>query len=55
MYVGRYARFRVALGEVEVEAVTDPGQVKLFNDGDEVAVTFDPTKIWVIRPASAEQ
>ena len=55
VYVGRYARFRVALGDIEVEAITDPGQVKLFNDGDEVPVMFDSTKIWVIRPASAEQ
>ena len=55
VYVGRYARFRVTLGEIEVEAVTDPGQVKLFNDGDEVPVTFDPTKIWVIGPAAAHE
>ena len=55
VYVGRYARFRVTLGEIEVEAITDPAQVKLFNDGDEVPVTFDPAKIWVIRPASSEQ
>jgi len=45
----------VTLGEIEVEAVTDPGQVKLFNDGDEVPVTFDPTKIWVIAPAAAHE
>ena len=55
VYVGRYARFRITLGEIEVEAITDPAQVKLFNDGDEVPVTFDPAKIWVIRPASSEQ
>ena len=53
VYVGRYARFRVALGDIEVEAITDPAQVKLFSDGDEVPVTFDPAKIWVIGPASS--
>ena len=55
VYVGRYARFRVALGDIEVEAITDPAQVKLFNDGDEVPVRFDPDKIWVIGPGSEQQ
>ncbi|MCY4622007.1 MAG: ABC transporter ATP-binding protein [bacterium] len=55
VYVGRYARFRVALGDIEVEAITDPGQVKQFKDGDEVPVRFDSSKIWVIGPASSQQ
>ena len=56
VYVGRYARFRVAIGETDVEVITDPGQVREFDDGDEVTVKFDPTKIWVIgTPASDQQ
>lgn len=55
VYVGRYARFRVTLGDIEVEAITDPGQVKQFNDGDEVPVRFDSNKIWVIGPASSQR
>ena len=47
VYVGRYARFRVTIGEVDIEAITDPEQVKEFNDGDEVTGKFDPNKIWV--------
>ncbi|MCY3652079.1 MAG: ABC transporter ATP-binding protein [bacterium] len=52
VYVGRYARFRIEIGEVEVEAVTDPGAVKMFSDGEEIPVRFDPNKIWVISPSS---
>ena len=52
VYVGRYARFRVMIGEVEIEVITDPGQVKKLSDGDEVSVRFDPDKIWILGPAS---
>ncbi len=55
VYVGRYARFRIAVGDIEVEVITDPGQVREFNDGDPVVVKFDPTKIWVIGPAQTDQ
>ena len=55
VYVGRYARFRITIGEVDIEVITDPAQVKEFNDGDEVQVRFDPAKIWVIGRASADQ
>ncbi len=55
VYVGRYARFRVNIGESEVEVITDPGQVKAFQDGDEVSVRFDPEKIWVIGASDANQ
>ena len=47
-------RFRVVIGEVEIEVITDPGQVKEFNDGDEVPVRFDPAKIWVLGPDSTD-
>lgn len=52
VYVGRYARFRVAIGDTEIEVITDPGRVREFNDGDEVSVWFDPDKIWVVAPSS---
>lgn len=55
VYVGRYARFRVTIGETEVEVITDPGRVKQFNDGDEVTVRFDPAKIWVIGSARPDR
>ena len=48
VYVGRYARFRVQLGEHVVEAVTEPGQVHHFQDGSEVTLHFPPEKIWVL-------
>ena len=54
VYVGRYARFRLTIGDAEIEVITDPGQVKEFNDGDQVSVRFDPAKIWVIAAPSAD-
>ena len=55
VYAGRYARFQVRIGEVEIEAVTEPGQVKLFADGDSIPVKFDPEKIWILGPNATEQ
>ncbi|MDE0169936.1 MAG: ABC transporter ATP-binding protein [bacterium] len=55
VYVGRYARFRVSIGDTEIEAITDPGRVKEFDDGDGISVRFDPAKIWVIAPSPTEQ
>ncbi len=55
VYAGRYARFQVTIGDVEIEAITEPGQVKLFGDGDTVPVRFHPDKIWVLEGDSAEQ
>ncbi len=55
VYVGRYARFRIAIGDTEVEVITDPGQVKDFKDGDSVTVNFDPAKIWVIESAETDR
>jgi len=48
VYVGRYTRFQIALGNYVIEAVTDPGQVRHFKDGDEVYLRFEPDKIWVL-------
>lgn len=48
VYVGRYARFQIMLGDTLVEAVTEPSQVRKYNDGDEVNLYFDPSKIWVL-------
>ncbi len=55
VYAGRYARFQVKIGDVEIEAITEPGQVKLFADGDTVPVNVAPDKIWVLEANSAGQ
>lgn len=55
VYVGRYARFRIAIGEHQIEVVTDPGLVKTHNDGDDVIVRFDPEKIWVLEPGGVAE
>lgn len=48
VYVGRYARFQIMLGDHMVEAVTEPSQVHRFHDGDEISVRFDAEKIWIL-------
>ncbi|MEO0561297.1 MAG: ABC transporter ATP-binding protein [Chloroflexota bacterium] len=48
VYVGRYARFQIMLGDTLIEAVTEPGKVHHLQDGDEVSLYFDPAKIWVL-------
>lgn len=55
VYVGRYARFRVRLGSAIVEAITEPGKVQEYRDGDTVTLHFPPEKIWVLPPAEAAQ
>ena len=48
VYVGRYARFQIMLGDTMIEAVTEPGQVRNHQDGDEVNLYFDKSAIWVL-------
>lgn len=48
VYVGRYARFRIQLGDYLIEAITEPGQVKQYQDGAEVTLHFPPEKIWIL-------
>ncbi|MCY3834932.1 MAG: ABC transporter ATP-binding protein [Anaerolineaceae bacterium] len=50
VYVGRYARFRIDIGEFQVEAVTEPSQVQHHQDGSTVTLHFPPEKIWVLPP-----
>jgi ABC-type Fe3+/spermidine/putrescine transport system ATPase subunit len=50
VYVGRYARFQIMLGDHLIEAVTEPGQVRNFKDGDEISVQFEPENIWILPP-----
>jgi len=54
VYVGRYARFKIALGDNEIEAVTEPGRVKDLRDGESVSVRFHPDQTWVLGPDDYE-
>lgn len=51
IYVGRYARFQLTIGDDRIEAITEPGRVKDFRDGETVSVRFDPDQIWVLGAA----
>lgn len=48
VYVGRYARFQIMLGDTMIEVVTEPGQVRNYQDGDEMTLCFDKSAIWVL-------
>ncbi len=48
IYVGRYTRYKIALGEYEVEAVRSADLPGLLNVGDTVRVHFPPDRIWVV-------
>ncbi len=48
IYVGRYTRYKIALGEHEVEAVRSADLPGALEAGDEVQVRFPPERIWVV-------
>ena len=48
IYVGRYTRYKIALGEHEVEAVRSADLPGALSAGDEVQVRFPPNRIWVV-------
>ncbi|MYD10500.1 MAG: ABC transporter ATP-binding protein [Chloroflexi bacterium] len=48
IYVGKYTRYKIALGEVEVEAVSSAELPEALAVGDEVSVHFPPDRIWVV-------
>ena len=50
VYVGRYARFQIDIGDIQIEAVTEPSQVQNHHDGSTVTLHFPPEKIWVLPP-----
>ena len=48
VYMGTYARYKVAVGDYELEVVTDPEGARVYHDGDPVRLRFPPEKIWVL-------
>ena len=48
IYVGKYTRYKIALGDVEVEAVSSAELPEALAVGDEVSVHFPPDRIWVV-------
>ena len=48
IYVGRYTRYKIALGGHEVEAVRSADLPGALNAGDAVQVRFPPNRIWVV-------
>jgi ABC-type Fe3+/spermidine/putrescine transport system ATPase subunit len=50
VYVGTHTRYKVAVGEHELTVVTAPEAVRLYHDGDEVALHLPPDKVWLLPP-----
>ena len=50
IYVGRYTRYKIALGEYEVEAISSAEVPGALAVGDAVRVHFPPDRIWVVPP-----
>jgi len=48
IYVGKYTRYKIALEDVEVEAVSSAELPEALAVGDEVSVHFPPDRIWVV-------
>ena len=48
IYVGRYTRYKIALGPHEVEAISSGEMPGSLNVDDEVDVTFPPDRIWIV-------
>lgn len=53
VYVGTYARYKIAAGNFEFEVVTHPEAARVYGDGDAVRLRFPPNKIWVM-PVNAK-
>ena len=48
IYVGTYTRYKITIGDTEVEAIRNadlPGEI---NEGDEIPVHFPPERIWLV-------
>ena len=48
VYVGTHTRYKVGVGDYEIEIVTEPQAIRSYHDGDEVNVRFPPERIWIL-------
>jgi len=50
VYMGRYARFKVAAAGHTIEVTTEPSLYHQFTEGDALRLYLPPEKIWVLPP-----
>ena len=50
VYMGRYARFKVAAAGHMIEVTTEPSLYHQFTEGDALRLYLPPEKIWVLPP-----
>ncbi len=48
IYVGTYTRYKITLGDHEIEAIRSAELPGSINEGDEVSVHLPPDRIWVV-------
>lgn len=48
VYVGTYTRYKVAVGQHELQVVTEPEAVRIYQDGDLIHLRLPPEKIWLL-------
>ena len=48
MYVGTHTRYKVSMGDIVLEVVTEPAAVRVHHDGDDVQLGFAVDKLWVL-------
>jgi ABC-type Fe3+/spermidine/putrescine transport system ATPase subunit len=53
IFVGTYMRYRIALGDHQIEAVRSADVAGDFNDGDDITVSFPADRIWIVPPDAA--
>jgi len=54
VYVGTHSRYKVKVGEIEFQVVTEPQAIHRYADGDEVALRFPSQRIWLIPNGAAD-
>lgn len=48
IYVGTYTRYKIMIGEHEIEVTRSGDFARTLNEGDEISVYFPPNRIWVV-------
>ena len=48
IYVGTYTRYKIMIGDKEIEAIRSADLPGMINEGDEVSVHFPANRMWVV-------
>lgn len=48
IYVGTYTRYKIVIGDLEIEAIRSADLPGSINAGDEIDIHFPPDRIWIV-------